>query len=426
MEQESTTPNQEVTKLIREHQEANADQRVSDIERKRLEDIARRIRTFVNVRGDESVEALQKRQHALMLAIEEIAAAENIPPNTIIDLIWSERNTARWFRANVRENPEMPEQIQKALAAAEKTWGGLRQQPAEARESHPDSERLWTYLYTIENNLHDCSDTQLQELMTRQQLFRRLSSLFFNMHPPQDVDSRPPMRCLRILALRMPALAANEALASNYIEDATGLIRGVLGRRELFFAIARNGPVGTQGNDIGQSYMNYAWYRRMANDVENGTIRLPTGMAYNNNDPYTAGRQLMHLYNGGGFDMADTLVTLGSIADNPRIAEQLRRSRTIQNMFRLATHPSPVNGHVTLSAYVIVSLATLAERHPRLFDGFIDERDEALGQTPREFFAANASETGRIPFDDLTDPKRGIMYSSACRRLVAALGARAR
>ncbi len=411
---------QSVTDLVRGDRESRSIQNTVDarLARDRVDEVAQNIRSFAGPRPGEDSEAHQARQKALMAAIETIAAREGVSADGIIGLIWPIGDGAEWFRANLRErDPQMVEQTHRDLTDIETAWNGLQSLPPSDRQNRPEYKTMGEKIFQMSARLDRCSVSELQELMTTHQFFRRLSSLHRNVYGhAQDIHARELMRSIRTLAVRMPTLSAREAVAHNFIQQNATILQGALGRRTLFFAMARNGP--RIGN---QTYMNHTSYNSMANDLANGTVRIPEGTNYRRNDPVAGGEELMYLYNGGGFQIAEILSSLVR-QNNPQLTEQIRKSQILVRLFELATYPSPYDGHVTLSAQAIILLADIADVNPGLLNDFIDTRDPVLGQTPRQFFAANALDSGPIPFDELTADKRSTTYRYACQKLIGALG----
>ncbi len=359
------------------------------------------------------------------------------------ELAREEKGTEKWMDKKLQEmesntaakNTENPELLKEALldiTNIEKTWSVLKQLTREERKTHPASKELQDQYFYLFEKFEKLSDAQIRTFITEQKGFQRISDLYFNMYQAEvDKSNSVPghlMNVQAVLAKRAPDLVVQQAISGRFFEQSSEIIDDTLGQRELFFTLAKDGPIGTEGYGKGKPYMHYVWYAKISQDLEDGTVKVSPKILQEAKPATVDGKKLFYLYKQGGFDLARTVASLGSIAEkNTNITEKIGKNHVLQKMFLYATHPSPGNGHVSLSAQMVESLADLAEKNPKIFAAFIDVRDPLLGQTPREFFVANSEEkTEDMPFMQFTDAKRSSEYREACKRLVAALGDRSK
>ena len=328
-------------------------------------------------------------------------------------------------RAKIREAREKVN-INDELNELERLWKVIENLTPEEIKSHENAELITEKFGVCWHEKFDSlTDNQINEFITRQNGFERISDLYFSMYrsryPKNTIWMDYLMKSLAILAKRAPELAAQQAANGKFLENAAGALDEMLVQRDLFFSMARNGPIGTEGYAKDEPYMHYVWYAKMSDDLKNTELLkkcYPDGVQQKE-APVVDGKSQLYIYNRGGLDFAEAIASIGSVEGNPAVADRLDELKVLQRLFLYATHPSPINGHVSLSAKMLEALADISEKNPQMFDDFIDVEEHMLGQTPREFFQANAGEFEDMPFLKITDPKRRNEYQRACRRLVA-------
>lgn len=328
--------------------------------------------------------------------------------------------------ALAREGKEVTtlSEVQGQLTDIEKLWDEIKDLNPEKRNALPNEQKLNEQLDILRDKLGKLSDAEVATFLTEQKGFQRLSDLYFSTyHAELSKDTRLPKlmaEAIQTITAKEPELAALHATEGSFFKQTSDMINATLGQRAIFFAMAKNGAVGKEGYEKGKPYMNYAWYAKMSEDLKKGSVEVPSQILQNQRS--IEDKTHMHIYHQGGFELARSIAEMASVANNPIAMEKLEKSRVLERMFLYATHPSPVNGHVSLSAQMLESLSKIAEKNPRAFDYFVDIKDPVLGQTPREFFVANSVEKEDMPFMKLTDRKRSNEYQSSCKRLVSALG----
>jgi hypothetical protein len=271
-------------------------------------------------------------------------------------------------------------------------------------------------------NLDPC----IKVAITDKKLIESLLDLFFRFYKISGSDPRAFIRAVALLAKKAPADAAPIIIAQGFPDKACALVQAALGQRWIFYLMAATGPK----SETGLPYMGWVWYAQMNDDLQKSpnfaALRIPfgpTGVSLADLAGTIDGSQLMLLYGNGGFSIADIVSFLASDKD---FQAAMKKSCLPQAMWLYATHSSPVNGHVSLSASFGVSLAELVAANPDVVADWINTVDPVLGMTPVQFILQNLGvppiAAGFIPFSQLTDGKRWQTYLEFLAKLRTALG----
>lgn len=231
---------------------------------------------------------------------------------------------------------------------------------------------------------------------------------------------RPFADALEALVQRVPDAAAGPLAEGRFGERFREMIDGAMGQRGLFFHMARTGPPIEDGG-VEHPYFHRTHHGMMGRDSNNPALfpELAGGRILADAPSPINGRMQMDLYQNGGFELSRIVAMMSARRGADAFQDNIRDSGVLESMFRFGTHPSPINAHVSLSAFMMRDLATVMEADPAIVNNFIDRRDGLLFQTPREFIRDNNFDT--MPFMALTDPKQSGLYRDAFRGMAAAL-----
>jgi hypothetical protein len=157
-------------------------------------------------------------------------------------------------------------------------------------------------------------------------------------------------------------------------------------------------------------YFHWSWYERQDEDFKNvevfpdnqekqqiKALMVLLSLLVGEDLTKISSNRMMRLYNEGGFELGRIVERLSAEVSIP--------SSLLQAMFKVATYPSGVNGHVSLSADIAVNLGEVSVHWQGPFYQFLFENDAELGQSYYDFLVANGGGVP-LPYSSLTDPKR--------------------
>lgn len=247
-------------------------------------------------------------------------------------------------------------------------------------------------------------------------IITRLLAIYFRFQKIANSDARGFIQAAETLTKLDPGKASAEVLASNFAANSCTVIQSALTQRWIFFKLATLG-IGRDGKP-GSSYFNWAWYGKINEDLHKPLVfpefnvpLPPFGLSIADMIGKIDGRQLMSVYGNGGYEIANIVRALAADKD---FLDSLKKSCLPQAMWQYATHPSPVNGHVSLSAALGEALGVAVTNRPDLVADFINVIDPDMGMTPMQFILQNLGvapiSPTFIPFSMLTDGKRWSTY----------------
>lgn len=244
------------------------------------------------------------------------------------------------------------------------------------------------------------ANSDVSSLLRTLNLFTRVSNAYSKLHrisfPSHDgVDHRELSSVLSVLAEQFQDDILDEYKSGEFQKSLTEIFKEANVQRELYIYLAKNGPSG--GIQGSSPYMQWAWAAQMDKDITSSAVfpKIADGSLFSTT-PRPVGAFPIGIY-GAGFQLVDVVTAMN---EKVPVDEML-----ITELWRYATHPSGVNGHVSLSRHALGSLGTIAAQRPKLFERMLDTVDDEWGVSPRAMIEQNMRSPNE--FRNFTDGKVG-------------------
>jgi hypothetical protein len=270
-------------------------------------------------------------------------------------------------------------------------------------------------IYSLMDNLLTIRDKKdhraAQNIVVDKSAFKILSDIYFETSSEKFREAYPEFRqkfiakAFSLLAEMAPNEVGIQISQSDFGLNLKNLLDPILSTRGLFIDV---GTAGQSFKDprtgLEKPIMQWAWYSKINKYLTNKESPL-----YIDGKPLVQFNSLIDekklgwIYSNGGFEIAHTIEALAKVDKDNIGISHLKTSGAYESLYKFATHPSPVNGPVSLVNSIGVALAETIKRHPDAFNQFKDRKDPDWGMTPQAFFKINSQENA--PFKTYTDQK---------------------